>query len=109
MSDQTTIPIEIIEAATVVGYHRVQPGRRVAAIYYDAPRWNIYEVPRWNLGLIGRRVGLKGETWAVCSPLEAFLDAAEAGMVSHRNVQGPMLRDTVATFRARYGYPEVTP
>jgi hypothetical protein len=103
MTDTFTIPVDIIESANVIGYHRVRAGRRVVAHA---------QVNGKPVVFIGHGLGTKRERWeyADCA-FNGFLAACEPGMVRDRNVQGPLQRETVAEFRARCGYqlPAVTP
>lgn len=100
MTDTFTIPVDLIESANVIGYHRVRPGRRVVAYaHMNGPE-------SWSpVCFIGRGLGTKREKWEYAATTFAgFLAAVEPGMVKDRNVQGPRQRETVAEFRARNGY-----
>lgn len=101
MSESIHIPVDLIESANVIGYHRVRPGRRVVAHA---------QVDGKPVCFIGVGVGTKRERWGRVSALAGFLQAAESGMVRDRNVQGPLPRETVSEFRARHEYElPVTP
>ena len=96
MTDTFTIPIDLIESANVIGYHRVRPGRRVVA------HAKVNDQP---VCFIGHGLGTKRERWEyAATAFDGFLTAVEPGMVKDRNVQGPLQRETVAEFRARHGY-----
>ena len=93
----------LIESATVIGYHRVRPGRRVVAHA---------QVDGSPVCFIGHGLGTGREKWEyAATAFDGFLAAAEPGMVRDRNVQGPLRRETVEEFRKRHGYelPAVTP
>lgn len=97
MADDTfTIPVDLIESANIIGYHRVRPGRRVVACAWVDDKPVVF---------IGHGLGTRREKWEYAATVFAgFLAACEPGMVSDRNVQGPLPRETVAQFRARHGY-----
>lgn len=103
MSGLFRVPPDLIESATVIGYSRDRPGRRVVA------HGQVNDQP---VCFIGRGLGTGREKWEyAATALDGFLTAAEPGMVRGRNVQGPLPRETVAEFRKRHGYelPAVTP
>lgn len=102
MTDTFTIPIDLIESANVIGYHRARPGRRVVAHA---------QVNGKPVCLIGHGLGTKREGWEyAATAFDGFLAAVAPGMVGDRNVQGPLQRETVAEFRARHEYEmPVTP
>ena len=103
MSGLFRVTPNLIESANVLGYHRSRPGRRVVAHA---------QVNGEPVVFIGHGLGTKRERWEyAATALDGFLTAAEPGMVSGRNVQGPLERETVAAFRKRHGYelPAVAP
>lgn len=96
MSDSFHIPVDLIESAYVIGYHRARPGRRVVAHT---------QIDNESVCFIGHGLGTKRERWEYAATAFAgFMAAVEPGMVKDRNVQGPLPRETVAEFRARHKY-----